>query len=262
MRIAALFKPRHLNLAPQRSPWFAALATPLALAAAPGELLTAVSNDWYEDAGGYCIFCEYPPSSDAASVAETLMTLLESSRSDQRGGWYCDLIGSSLDPARASESVVWDGEPGNHWDFPRENRLWYRLVVTEEGSAIGYCTFSVQFNAQANGEMPRNAVELEIEEVWLAPRHRDQGIGRALGEQVARLCAMALQEVDARLSRLTSDVISVQLCVSADMYSYSGEKFVCMVGEILRDELMTLVGEYTGTFARLHVADVRSAPNW
>jgi hypothetical protein len=43
------------------------------------------------------------------------------------------------------------------------------------------------------------------------------------------------------------------------MYSYSGEKFVCMVGEILRDELMTFVGEYAGTFARLHVADVRSA---
>jgi hypothetical protein len=41
MRIAALFKHRHLNLAPQRSPWFDALATPLALAAQPGELITA-----------------------------------------------------------------------------------------------------------------------------------------------------------------------------------------------------------------------------
>jgi hypothetical protein len=97
------------------------------------------------------------------------MALLETSRSDQRGGWYCDLIGSSLDPARTSGSAVRDGEPGNHWEFPHENRLWYRLVVTQERSAIGYCTFLIQFNTQANGEAPRNAVELEIEEVWLAP---------------------------------------------------------------------------------------------
>jgi GNAT superfamily N-acetyltransferase len=259
MRIAALFKHRHLSPAPEGLPWFDALATPLTLAAEPGELLTVVSKDWSEDERECSIFCEYPPSSDATSVAETLMTLLEISRSDRRGGWYCDLIGGSLNPARTSESAVRDGEPGNHWDFPRENRLWYRLVVTEERSAIGYCTFSIQFNAQASGEMLRNAVELEIEEVWLAPSHRGQGIGRALGGQVTRLCAMALQEVGARLSRLTLDVVSVQLLVGADVYSYSGEKFICMVGETLHDELMTLVGAYAGTFACLHVADVRSA---
>jgi GNAT superfamily N-acetyltransferase len=135
------------------------------------------------------------------------------------------------------------------------------LVEAEEGVAIGYTTFDLKWEAHATVTAPSDiALEVFVEEVWLVPKYRGQGLSTMLAECVATATSESLEFVNKMVSWGQHPGARMVLNVAADVCSESGEGFLrsCM-NALLNTEEHRRVREPD---AKLHVVERAYEARW
>ncbi|SPS02247.1 MULTISPECIES: hypothetical protein [Cupriavidus] len=216
-----------------------ALARPLPLELARPE---------WDDVGvaDFVVFTEPPKAPGIRAVLQHLRKGVKDAKKLDKGSErYSTLEGFGLHRENGTKPPTMFVEDGIQFQS-----IQYRLIAcTHDLTPIGYCTFDLTLS-HGSGRA------LEVNDVWAEPAWREQGIGSAFAQIVARIAATTLEEVDFRLAGGLRHIRSIPVLIEADVYSESGEDFLFSVGRALEyaaDDVMWM--SYAGL-------DIEVEPRW
>jgi ribosomal protein S18 acetylase RimI-like enzyme len=187
--------------------------------------------------------------------------LRESRAEDEEGEDVTTLSGQSLAEENAAWSSLTDYEDCGDGEYvSRSVRIGYQLVAYAGRSSVGYCTFVVCIDAGVADKAP--SVEVEVLEIWLAPRHRGIGVGDALAEGVAQLSVAGVVAIDRRMNEHKAPVTPFRLTVAADVYSSSGARFLGTTAHYVKEELAEPVVKFSQGLRCIAIDDIEVDPRW
>ncbi|SAK42557.1 hypothetical protein AWB77_00466 [Caballeronia fortuita] len=169
----------------------------------------------------------------------------------ERGTGSCRhaaLTGKGLTKAHAPRAWVDDMRESDEFEPDFLAGLQYRLHVVDALRPVGYCCFKLLVSGWTG-------FGVELDEAWLKPAYRGLGLGMILSRRVADLATFSLRELESRVSQQALQQ-SLDISVSGDVYSESGERFVPNVAE----SLVFSLNEHT--WSALTLSDVEAAPHW
>jgi GNAT superfamily N-acetyltransferase len=161
---------------------------------------------------------------------------------------YAALSGKALKKASAPGSLVEDLRDEHDAGADLLAKLQYRLYAVDSLKPVGYCCFKILVSRWIG-------FGLELDEIWLKPNYRGRGLGMVISSRVADLAVFSLKEVEAR-ARDQDIPVTLDIRVSGDVYSESGELFVHNVAESLE---LALGDEH---WSALSPSDVSAAAYW
>jgi ribosomal protein S18 acetylase RimI-like enzyme len=232
------------------------LRAPLPLGTAPGELVLGCTRNRRR----YAVYCGHAPGTSAAATVRSLHRKLRESRAeDEEGEDVTTLSGQSLAEEYAAWSSLTDHEDCGDGEYVSTTvRAGYQLVAYTGRSSVGYCTFVVCVDAGVADKAP--SIEVEVLEIWLAPRHRGIGVGDALAQGVAQLSVAAVVAIDQRMNEQRAPNTSFRLTVAADVYSSSGARFLGTTAQYIKEQLAELVVLFSTGLRCIAIDDIAVDP--
>ena len=109
------------------------------------------------------------------------------------------------------------------------------LLDRPGGAAVGFVSFALDWRVGPDGEDAE--LEIEPDQVWIAPEFRNRGWGCSLAYTVASAARMQLDLVDASTKWRNTGSTPLDVLLGAEIYSTSGERFLRQCMEHLEIEL-------------------------
>lgn len=109
------------------------------------------------------------------------------------------------------------------------------LLDRPGGAAVGFVSFALEWRVGPDGDDAE--LEIEPDQVWIAPEFRNRGWGCSLAYTVASAARMQLDQVDASTNWRYTGSTPLDVLLGAEIYSTSGERFLRQCYEHLEIEL-------------------------
>ena len=109
------------------------------------------------------------------------------------------------------------------------------LLDRPGGAAVGFVSFALDWRVGPDGEDAE--LEIEPDQVWIAPEFRQRGWGCSLAYTVASAARMQLDQLDASTKWGGTESTPLEVLLGAEIYSTSGERFLRQCYEHLEIEL-------------------------
>lgn len=164
---------------------------------------------------------------------------------------YASLSGTSL---RNAKSPFWY-EP--HWlyepEYPRDLRLFWGFLVVllnPAQQAVGFASVKLGWDS-------RRSLEVEIEEVWLQPKLRGQGLSKVMARAMVKAVNQSICQVEAALPGQRP--LNILVCYAGYVFSRSGERFL---RTCLREHEQLFWTELPGRTGRIQEKNLTYEARW
>jgi len=98
------------------------------------------------------------------------------------------------------------------------------LLDRPGGAAVGFVSFALDWRVGPDGDDAE--LEIEPDQVWIAPKFRQRGWGGSLAYTVASAARLQLDQLDASTKWRGGEPTPVNVIMGAEIYSTSGERFL------------------------------------
>ena len=109
------------------------------------------------------------------------------------------------------------------------------LLDRPGGAAVGFVSFALDWRVGPDGDDAE--LEIEPDQVWIAPKFRQRGWGGSLAYTVASAARLQLDQLDACTKWGEAEPTPLTVILGAEIYSSSGERFLRQCAEHLEIEL-------------------------
>jgi len=170
------------------------------------------------------------PDAMVSAWASHLTKRLSKDKSWRSDTHYSRLIGVALRALKkpdfahieveSSSFLEEGGRPGSL--YSHESAALF--IVDASGTAIGYVVYELKWNV-SRLKRGRHELEVNVEEVWIEPAYRNQGLGRILAMFLVGDVRKHLTSLDKQLPNSANPTF-FDVLYTGEVYSTSGEQFL------------------------------------
>lgn len=202
------------------------------------------------------------PDSRVKAWVAHIKKQLKTDKSWRTDGHYSRLAGNALRALKSTNFAHVDVdlsagciEEGDRPDSLYSCESAALIMVDASGTAIGYAVYGLKWCA-ARVKSGQHELEVEVEEVWIEPAYRKEGLGRYLASMLVNDVWEHLESLEKQLPSSANPTF-FEVLYAGDTYSTSGEQFLELCS--FEHEILLEEGDRLGN---LEERSVSYEPRW